>query len=269
MAEGPVERFRNVFSLVRAAPSREKFALLRIHKTGSQSFRAAFRTCFRKSEDAGLNFGGDVTLKGLEGKRFVSPHMTVEEWLTLAAGSDWMIGITLREPRARLRSAYRYFRQKPDTNPTGVGERLRGMDYAGFLASGDPVLCGLKDNVIAAFVGGGHFGRTPKGRNQVSLPDGMEMGAAAETARQRLEAGLVMPLILEESAASTRAACARLGIARPPAVGWRNRSRSAAVPAISVTDAILELENACLKHDFAVYRTACEVLGRNAVMPDG
>ncbi|MEP6356513.1 MAG: hypothetical protein ABJ081_07515 [Hyphomicrobiales bacterium] len=244
--------------LMRASRAREKFALLRIHKTASQSFRATFRNCYKNSEDAKLNFAGVVSLEKIANKRFVSPHMTVQQWLDLEVDNDWKVGVTLREPRERLRSSYRYFRQKPDSNPTGVGTLLRKMDYTTFLKSDDPVILGLKDNIITKFIGGGSFGDAAIGRNQVNLPNQISILEAKELAFKRLASGYIIPLILECAPRSIQNASTILGIKRQPRIGWVNRSKDKQI--VEYSEEIMMLENRYIEHDMEVYECANDIL---------
>ena len=83
-----------------------KLAILRAHKTGSQSFRAALRVLYANRDRNGARFAIDMRRETVLRRRFAAPHMTVQQWLDMDPGEDWVIAATLREPTARLRSAF-------------------------------------------------------------------------------------------------------------------------------------------------------------------
>lgn len=244
--------------LLYASRAQEKLALLRIHKTASQSFRKAFRKCYRHDDDARLNFALGVTFEKIENKRFVSPHMTVQQWFDLGVEDDWKIAVTFREPRKRLRSAFRYFQQKPNTHPTSIGNILLGMSYRTFLTSDDPSVLGVKDNIIAKFLGGGTFGNDAKVRNQVHLSKGISIDQATQTACSHLSSGAILPLVVEEAPASISSLCKVLGVKRQPKMHWNNQNNKR--DETLYTDEIIELEDTFLKYDLIVYHCAVSAL---------
>jgi len=244
--------------LLYVSRAQEKLALLRIHKTASQSFRKAFRKCYRHDDDARLNFALDVTFEKIENKRFVSPHMTVQQWFDLGVEDDWKIAVTFREPRKRLRSAFRYFQQKPNTHPTSIGAVLQGMSYRAFLTSDDPSVLGVKDNIIAKFLGGGTFENANKLRNQVTLSKDITIQKATDTACSLLSSGKILPLVVEEASASITSVCEVLGVRRLPKMPWSNSNKK--WDETQYTEEIIELENAFLKYDFTVYDCAVSAL---------
>lgn len=238
--------------------SQKRLALLRSHKTGSQSFRAVFRQCFSSGDICNINFGHQLTRSALEGRRFTSPHMTVQSWLELDVEDQWTIAVTFREPRERLRSSYRYFRQKPLDHATPVGRILREMTYTQYLQSAAPVVCGLKDNILTRFVGGGHFAAGASGRNQLASTSASN-SAAKELAIARMEKGLVFPLVLEKAELSNRLLATELGVTNLPALRWRNRTHVQDAE-LATSDEVYELEERCIEYDIQVYETACTVL---------
>lgn len=248
----------DLVNLLFASRAKRKLALLRVHKTGSKSFRTALRKSYLQLECSPLEYSTTVTAKALEGKSFISPHLALAQWQALEGAADWVVAVTMREPRARLRSAFRYFKGKRGSNPLQVGELLANMDYRDFLLSDHPVLIGLKDNVLTRFLGGGQFGTQTETRNQLYLPEGLELQTAELAASDNLKTGLVLPLILENRKDSISALCRVIGVNRVPAIGWQNRTTDGAQ--IAVTPEIAALEEAFVGHDVRVYAEAVKRL---------
>lgn len=248
----------DLVNLLFVSRAKRKLAVLRIHKTGSKSFRTALRKSYLQSECSPLEYSTTVTAKALEGKSFISPHLSLAQWQALEGTTDWVVAVTMREPRARLRSAFRYFKGKRGSNPLQVGEMLANMDYRDFLLSDHPVLTGLKDNVLTRFLGGGQFGMETETRNQLYMPDGLNLRTAELAASDRLKTGLVQPLILEYRKESINALCREIGVHRIPAIGWQNRTTEGAQ--IAVTPEIAALEETFVGHDIRVYAEAVKRL---------
>jgi len=234
-------------------------ALLRAHKTGSRSFRRAASKWYGVPESSGPSFGSLITEGTLREHRFLAPHMTLQSWLDLA-GPDrgWVVAVTLREPRARLRSAFSYFKAYPDDHPTRSGLLLKGMNYMDFLRSEEPDLCAMKENVLSRFLGGGRFGPPPFGRNKVYLPEGYSAEACRETALERVRSENVIPLVLEHAPRSLALLGKRLGATRLPEMPWVNRTPSPA----ALDHLSSDLEDASVADDLEVYKAALARLGQ-------
>jgi hypothetical protein len=249
----------NLVNMLLASPASRKLALLRVHKTGSKSFRDALKHSFSPPERSPLEYSTTVTSEGLTGKSFISPHLSVAQWQALDDTSSWVVAVTMREPRARLRSAFRYFKSKRHSNPVQVGELLRDMDYGDFLASKHPVILGLKDNILTRFIGGGAFGMETETRNQIYLPEGLSLEKAESAAIAAINSGHVYPLVLEKPKDSLHLLCPTLGMPGIPVLGWQNRT--AGGPLITLSPQITELEEAFIVHDVCVYAEAIKRLG--------
>lgn len=241
-----------------ASRAKRKLALLRIHKTGSKSFRAALRRCYPASALAPEEYSTTVTSESLNGRSFISPHLSLAQWLALDGSQDWIVAVTLRDPRARLRSAFRYFKSKRGSKPLQVGELLADLDYRAFLESNNPVLVGLKDNVLTRFLGGGLFGSETETRNQLYLPKGVDLDVAEKLATAALKAGQVLPLVLERQQESLALVCNKIGVRRMPPMGWQNRTQGRPMDQPdSTTEA---MEDALIAHDQRLYALAVSLL---------
>lgn len=249
----------NFLNLLLASRAKRKLALLRVHKTGSKSFRDALKHSFSPPERSPLEYSTTVASEGLTGKSFISPHLSVAQWQALDDTSSWIVSVTMREPRARLRSAFRYFKSKRHSKPLQVGEMLKGMDYGDFLASKHPVILGLKDNILTRFIGGGAFGMETETRNQLYLPEGLSMEKAESVAIEAIKSGLVFPLVLEKPKVSLHLLCPALGMSGIPVMGWQNRTANGAP--IALRPRIMALEDAFVVHDVRVYEEAVKRLG--------
>lgn len=210
----------------RPQPPRNDLCLLRIHKTGSQSFRRYYSSAFRQKPPANSSFGHNITADMASCSRFLAPHMSLAGWRAVAPSSGHVVAVTLRHPVARLRSAYRYFSLKSIDHVTGVGALLADMDYEAFLADDRDDIRALKDNVITRFTGGGQFRPGPEGRNKLDLPPGTSFEATVDVVVAEAEASRFHPLVLELANKSIRRLNAALGYAGKVALPHLNKSKS-------------------------------------------
>lgn len=243
----------------RTAPA--PLCILRVHKTGSKSFRKAFMGCYADAEIGPTGTSPGLTAADFAGRAFAAPHLSVQGWLDLGDETGrWTVAVTLREPRARLRSAYRYFRGYRDDHPTGSGLLLRDLDYAGFLTSEDPEILGMRDNILARFLGGARFGADRRGRNKLFLPEGTTIEACAAAALERVRSGAFHPLILEAPEVSVAALARAIGLRRPPPLPWVNRTDAVKRQA-DLGSGFEAAEEAAIRHDLPLYAAARDRLG--------
>jgi hypothetical protein len=226
-------------------------ALLRLHKTGSQSFRNSFEKYYLRSERCPLEYSTTLTAPDLKNKTFVSPHLSLSQWNALEKDGPWQIAVTMREPRMRLRSAFAYFKGKRGAKPLQVGELLADLDYRGFLLSDHPVLVCLKDNMLTRFLGGGQFGMETETRNQLYLPDGLSIEEAENMAAKALNSDALSPLVLELPVQSIQRLAVKLGIKDTPNLRWVNATKDKAQS--EPTPDILALELAFVERDLRLY----------------
>lgn len=195
---------RRFLEAVRPIRPCRRLAILRIHKTASQSFRDAYARAYGLRKAQGPAFGYRITPEDLESTRLLSPHMSFASWRELDPVDDWVVAITMREPLRRLRSVYHYFRGKSPDHPTGVGLLLRNQSYLDFLRDERPEVLGLKDNILVRFAGGARFGVGDGGRNKLYLPDALPLASALDAALDAFERRRFHPLVLERGEQSMK-----------------------------------------------------------------
>jgi hypothetical protein len=233
--------------------------LLRVHKTGSQSFRDAGLKAYRQ-RTAKPSFGHEVTPATLRDARFVAPHMSYQSLADLGDLTDWKVAITLRDPVKRLRSSFGYFQKKPLDHVTGVGRLLADMTYEDFLADTRPEVMALKDNIQVRFVGGGRFGVGAQGRNKLYSDPETTITAARDAALARCAAQAFTPLILERPDESLTKLAQTIGYSAKMTLPHLNKTKKGAAPIPQ--DAVPTPQEApWVAQDLIFYDRALKMLG--------
>jgi hypothetical protein len=247
----------------RSAPPENALCLLRIHKTGSQSFRQYYSKAFRRKPPPNSNFGYKITPDMAEGSRFLAPHMSLASWQAVAPATGHVVAVTLRHPVARLRSAHRYFALKSRDHVTGVGAMLADLDYEAFLADERDDIRALKDNILTRFIGGGQFRPGPEGRNKLDLPTDRSFESAVAKVGAQADAGRFHPLVLELADTSIARLNNVLGYAGKVALPHINKSKSRRP--VPEAPAPSPQEEPWVRHDLAVYEMMHDLVETDAV----